>query len=54
MNACIINGTIIEEKMLQIKNIKKEYRTGTLVQKALDDVSLNLRNNEFVAILSVA
>ena len=37
--------------MLQIKNIKKEYRTGTLVQKALDDVSLNLRNNEFVAIL---
>ncbi len=37
--------------MLQIKNIHKEYRTGTLVQKALDDVSLNLRDNEFVAIL---
>lgn len=37
--------------MLQIKNIKKEYRTGTLIQKALDDVSLNLRDNEFVAIL---
>nr|WP_027871085.1 ABC transporter ATP-binding protein/permease [[Eubacterium] cellulosolvens] len=37
--------------MLQIKNIKKEYRTGDLVQKALDDVSLNLRDNEFVAIL---
>ena len=37
--------------MLQIKNIHKEYRTGTLVQKALDDVSLNLRENEFVAIL---
>lgn len=37
--------------MLQIKHICKEYRTGGLVQKALDDVSLNLRDNEFVAIL---
>lgn len=37
--------------MLQIKDICKEYRTGTLVQKALDKVSLNLRDNEFVAIL---
>lgn len=37
--------------MLQVKNIKKEYRTGSLVQKALDGVSLNLRDNEFVAIL---
>ena len=37
--------------MLQIKDICKEYRTGSLVQKALDKVSLNLRDNEFVAIL---
>lgn len=37
--------------MLQIKNISKQYKTGNLVQKALDDVSLNLRDNEFVAIL---
>ncbi len=37
--------------MLQIRDICKEYRTGTLVQKALDRVSLNLRDNEFVAIL---
>lgn len=37
--------------MLQIKNVYKEYRTGNLVQKALDNVSLNLRDNEFVAIL---
>ena len=28
--------------MLQIQHICKEYRTGKLVQKALDDVSLNL------------
>ena len=37
--------------MLQIKEIYKEYRTGTLVQKALDGVSLSFRENEFVAIL---
>lgn len=37
--------------MLQIKQICKEYRTGNLIQKALDNVSLNLRENEFVAIL---
>ena len=37
--------------MLQVKNIYKEYKTGNLVQKALDGVSLNLRDNEFVAIL---
>ena len=37
--------------MLQIKNVYKQYKTGDLIQKALDDVSLNLRDNEFVAIL---
>ncbi|MCD8230510.1 MAG: ABC transporter ATP-binding protein/permease [Clostridiales bacterium] len=37
--------------MLQLKNISKQYVTGDLVQTALDDVSLNFRDNEFVAIL---
>ena len=37
--------------MLQIKDIHKEYRTENLVQRALDGVSLALRDNEFVAIL---
>lgn len=37
--------------MLQIENVYKQYKTGNLVQKALDNVSLNLRDNEFVAIL---
>ncbi len=37
--------------MLEIKEISKEYKTGSLIQKALDHVSLNLRDNEFVAIL---
>ena len=37
--------------MLQIRDIHKEYKTGNLVQKALDGVSQDLRDNEFVAIL---
>ncbi len=37
--------------MLQIKSISKKYVTGELEQRALDKVSLNLRDNEFVAIL---
>ena len=37
--------------MLQIKNISKQYKTGDLVQNALNDVSLNFRDNEFVSIL---
>ncbi len=37
--------------MLQVKNICKKYVTGDLIQTALNDVSLNLRDNEFVAIL---
>lgn len=37
--------------MLQIHNIRKQYVTGELVQVALDEVSLTLRDNEFVAIL---
>lgn len=37
--------------MLQIKNISKTYKTGNFIQKALNEVSLNLRDNEFVAIL---
>jgi len=37
--------------MLQIKEISKVYKTGPLVQRALNQVSLALRDNEFVAIL---
>lgn len=37
--------------MLQIQNISKTYETGSLVQIALDQVSLTLRDNEFVSIL---
>jgi len=37
--------------VLQIKNISKKYTVGKFTTKALDDVSLNLRDNEFVAVL---
>ncbi|MDB8542759.1 ABC transporter ATP-binding protein/permease [Turicibacter sanguinis] len=37
--------------MLQIEKIHKKYITGDLVQTALNDVSLNLRDNGLVAIL---
>lgn len=37
--------------MLQIKNVVKTYVTGELTQKALKEVSINFRKNEFVSIL---
>ena len=37
--------------MLEVKNICKQYKTGSFIQHALKDVSLNLRDNEFVSIL---
>lgn len=37
--------------MLQIKNISKKYVVGDMTQMALNDISFNLRDNEFVAIL---
>lgn len=37
--------------MLQIKNVKKSYITGTFIQHALKGVCLDFRKNEFVAIL---
>ena len=37
--------------MLQLNNICKSYTTGNFTQKALDNVSISFRDNEFVAIL---
>lgn len=37
--------------MLQIKGISKSYTTGEFTQKALDEVSVNFRKSEFVAVL---
>ena len=38
--------------MLQLKKIRKEYKTGDLVQTALNDVSLNLRDDAQSSILN--
>lgn len=37
--------------MLEIKKINKIYETGSFKQKALNNVSINFRDNEFVSIL---
>ncbi len=37
--------------MLELKKIRKEYRTAANVQVALNDVDLAFRDNEFVAVL---
>jgi putative ABC transport system permease protein len=41
----------MEDKMLEIKNVTKIYKTGDFTQKALDNVSIKFRNTEFVSIL---
>ncbi len=40
--------------MLELKNVTKAYTVGDVVTKALDDVSLSFRENEFVAILGTS
>ena len=37
--------------MLQLLHLKKTYHVGDTVTHALDDVTINFRNSEFVAIL---
>lgn len=40
--------------MLELKDIKKSYKTGDFVQHALKGVSITFRKNEFVAILGTS
>lgn len=40
--------------MLELKNIKKSYKTGEFIQHALRDVSIEFRKNEFVCILGAS
>lgn len=40
--------------MLELKKISKSYKTGSFVQQALKEVSIQFRNNEFVAILGAS
>ena len=40
--------------MLQLKEIKKSYKTDSFAQVALDNINLNFRKSEFVAILGTS
>ncbi len=40
--------------MLELKKIKKSYKTGELTQIALKDINLKFRKNEFVSILGAS
>lgn len=40
--------------MLELKNITKIYKTGNFTQKALDNISISFRDNEFVSILGAS
>lgn len=40
--------------MLELKKISKSYKTGSFVQQALKEFSIQFRNNEFVAILGAS
>lgn len=40
--------------MIQLKNIKKYYQMGETLIKALDDVSLNIKKNDFVAVMGAS
>ena len=42
------------QNMIEVRNLRKSYKTGDFVQKALDDVSIAFRDNEFAAILGTS
>lgn len=41
-------------QVLELKNIRKSYRTKDFVQNALNDVSITFRDNEFASILGAS
>jgi len=51
MHQCITHNLKGYDKMLEIKKITKIYETDGFKQKALDNVSINFRDNEFASIL---
>jgi putative ABC transport system ATP-binding protein len=40
-----------ETALIQLRNVRKLYRSGTLETKALDDVTLDIHEREFVAVM---
>mgnify|MGYP002694008552 FL=1 len=47
-------GDVYKRQMLELKNIKKTYRVGDVETRALDDISVSFREQEFVAILGTS
>lgn len=41
-------------KILSLKNVRKEYHTGSLTVLAVEDVSFDLNDGEFVVILGAS
>lgn len=39
------------DKIIEIKGIVKNYQVGTVIVRALRSVSLDIRRNEYVAIM---
>ena len=39
------------EKVIEIQNIVKNYQVGTVIVRALRSVSIDIRKNEYVAIM---
>ena len=50
----IFNNQEAVMKVLSLKNVKKEYHTGSFTVLALDDVSFDLNEGEFVVILGAS
>ena len=45
------SGRIARSHVIELRHLSKTYRTGSLEQRALDDVSISFRDSEFVAVL---
>lgn len=40
-----------QKKLLELKNVSKHYQLGDTLIKALDDVSVEIKNQEFIAVM---
>ena len=47
-------GKIKKEKIIKIKNIKRHYKSGEEIVRALDDVSFEIKKCEFVAVMGAS
>ena len=43
-----------KESMIKIKNLKRYYKTGEVIVKALNGVSFEVKKGEFIAIMGAS